>query len=93
MPGPGVPRRAIPGAAMSERGGATGGEGDALREVEIAFARCFARREGTVALAYLRRTTLERALGPDASEAALRHLEGQRQLVARIAALIERGRA
>lgn len=77
---------------MPSRDGAGGGA-EALREVEVAFARCFARREGAVVLDYLRRTTLERALGPDASEAALRHLEGQRQLVARIAALIERGRS
>jgi hypothetical protein len=37
--------------------------------------------------------TLDRALGPDAPEAALRHLEGQRQLVATVLALVARGRA
>lgn len=57
------------------------------------FARCFAGRDGERVLAVLRAMTLDRALGPDASEAALRHLEGQRQLVATILALVARGRA
>ncbi|WP_376957764.1 hypothetical protein ABNQ39_11625 [Azospirillum sp. A26] len=56
------------------------------------FARCFAGRDGERALAVLRAMTLDRALGPDAPEAALRHLEGQRQLVATILALVARGR-
>jgi len=63
-----------------------------LAEVERAFARCLASRDGQVVLAYLRSVTVERALGPDAEAAALRHLEGQRQLVHRIAALAARGR-
>ncbi|PWC75920.1 hypothetical protein [Azospirillum sp. TSH64] len=57
------------------------------------FARCFAGRDGERVLAVLRAMTLDRALGPDASEATLRHLEGQRQLVATILALAARGRA
>lgn len=57
------------------------------------FARCFAGRDGARVLAVLRAMTLDRALGPDAPEAALRHLEGQRQLVAAVLALIARGRA
>ena len=56
------------------------------------FARCFAGRDGERVLAVLRAMTLDRAMGPDASEAALRHLEGQRQLVATILALVARGR-
>jgi hypothetical protein len=36
--------------------------------------------------------TLERALGPDASDAALRQLEGQRRLVLTMRALVNRGR-
>lgn len=58
-----------------------------------AFARCFAGPDGARVLAALRAMTLDRALGPDASDAALRHLEGQRQLVAAILALTARGRA
>lgn len=58
-----------------------------------AFARCFASVEGEFALRHLDEMTLRRALGPEASEAMLRHLEGQRQLVAYIHALVARGRA
>ncbi|WP_451972739.1 Bbp19 family protein [Azospirillum endophyticum] len=57
------------------------------------FARCFTGTDGARVLAVLRAMTLDRALGPDAPEAALRHLEGQRQLVATVLALIARGRA
>lgn len=56
------------------------------------FARCFAGPDGARVLAALRAMTLERALGPDATDAALRHLEGQRQLVVTILALAARGR-
>lgn len=62
------------------------------RQLALAFARCFQGRDGEQALSYLRRTTLERALGPGASDTMLRHLEGQRQLVTHITALIQRGR-
>ncbi|AWK88051.1 hypothetical protein [Azospirillum thermophilum] len=58
-----------------------------------AFARCFAGPDGRRVLAVLRAMTMERALGPDAPDAALRHLEGQRQLVATILALAARGGA
>lgn len=56
------------------------------------FARCFAGPDGARVLGALKAMTLDRALGPDAPEAALRHLEGQRQLVATILALVARGR-
>jgi len=60
--------------------------------LSLAFARCFSTREGERVLAHLKAVTLDRALGPDSSDALLRHLEGQRQLVASILAQIERGR-
>ncbi|WP_051340867.1 hypothetical protein [Azospirillum halopraeferens] len=56
------------------------------------FARCFAGPDGRRVLAVLTAMTLERTLGPDAGDAALRHLEGQRRLVATILALVARGR-
>lgn len=56
------------------------------------FARCFAGPDGERVLAVLRAMTLGRSLGPDAPDAALRHLEGQRALVATILALAARGR-
>ena len=65
---------------------------DAGRELRLAYARCFAGPEGEKVLAHLRALTLERALGPDASDPMLRHLEGQRQLVTYILAQFERGR-
>ena len=56
------------------------------------FARCFAGPDGARVLGVLRAMTVERTLGPEAPDAALRHLEGQRQLVATILALAARGR-
>lgn len=57
-----------------------------------AAARCLGGPEGETLIRHLRAATLERALGPDAPDAALRHLEGQRQLVRYLLALVERGR-
>lgn len=54
--------------------------------VRAAFVACFRTADGARALAHLRRITIERRLGPEAPEALLRHVEGQRALVA----LIER---
>ena len=62
------------------------------RRAEIAFARCFSGDDGERALAHLRAITMERALGPGASDAAIRHLDAQRCLVLHIQSLIERGR-
>lgn len=63
------------------------------RALAQAFARCFRGGDGDKVLAYLRALTLERALGPGADDSLLRHLEGQRQLVAHILQLVARGRA
>jgi len=54
-------------------------------------ARCLGTPQGERLLSYLRRITLERRLAPDCSEAELRHLEGQRHLLAHIEALVQRG--
>lgn len=62
------------------------------RALALAAARCFRGADGERVLAYLRAITLERALGPGAPDTLLRHLEGQRQLVAHIAMLVSRGR-
>ncbi|MCR6633156.1 MAG: hypothetical protein NVV74_25680 [Magnetospirillum sp.] len=56
------------------------------------FARLFSGADGETALAYLTQLTTERCLGPDASDAALRTLEGQRQLVLHLQSLIRLGR-
>jgi hypothetical protein len=44
-------------------------------------------------LEHLRRVVLDRRLAPHASDAELRHLEGQRYAVAYIVAMVERGSA
>ncbi len=60
-------------------------------DIAAVFARCFRGGDGERALAYLRGLTMDRALGPGASDAVLRHVEGQRQLVAHVCALVARG--
>lgn len=60
--------------------------------VARAFARAFSGADGELALSHLRALTLERCLGPEASDAALRCLEGQRLLAAHILSLVEQGR-
>ena len=65
---------------------------DDLRDVARAAARCLGTDDGRKLLAHLRAITIERVCGPHMSEAALRDLEGQRRLVHRLYALIDRGR-
>ena len=87
------------GWSWFERGDETHASGtdpdlpDAGRELRLAYARCFSGPEGEKVLSHLRALTLNRALGPDASAQTLRHVEGQRQLVAYVLAQCERGRA
>ncbi|WP_259780967.1 Bbp19 family protein [Aestuariispira ectoiniformans] len=57
------------------------------------FVRTFESDRGQRVLNYLRRQTVERALGADANDAALRLIEGQRLLVLKIESLIARGRS
>ncbi|MGE5503550.1 MAG: hypothetical protein ACM31L_03920 [Actinomycetota bacterium] len=57
------------------------------------FARVFGTGDGEAVLAHLEALSLGRCLGPDASDAALRHLEGQRHLVHHIRQLVARGRS
>lgn len=55
------------------------------------FARLFRGADGARALAHLRSLTVDRHLGPEASIARLRHLEGQRHLVNHILSLVRLG--
>lgn len=57
-------------------------------EIKIAFMKCFNTREGEIVLSFLRRLTIERYLGPEATNEELRHLEGQRHLVGYIHSLM-----
>jgi len=61
-------------------------------ELTALAARCFRGRDGSRLIGHLRALTLERALGPAAPEAQLRHLEGQRQLVRYLETLVAEGR-
>lgn len=55
------------------------------------YARTFGSEAGCQVMRHLRSITVNRVIGPDASDALLRHLEGQRQLIHYIATLAERG--
>ena len=56
------------------------------------YARCFGTPAGQMVLDHLRKITIERTLGPNASDNELRWAESQRALVRQIEALIARGR-
>ena len=56
-------------------------------------AACFAGRDGQALLRHLQRAFLDRRVPPTANDAELRHVEGQRSVVAHLLTLIERGRA
>ena len=60
-------------------------------DIALAYAKCFATVEGKRVLQHLRTITINRTLGPSAPDSLLRHMEGQRQLVSYVAALVQRG--
>ena len=63
-----------------------------LSKIEHDYARTFCSPSGARVLAHLRKITIERVLGPNATDAELRGLEAQRSLVHQIENLIERGK-
>ncbi len=63
-----------------------------MKDIEQNYARTFATAAGAAVLKHLRHITIERVLGPDATDAQLRGLEAQRALVHQIENLIERGK-
>jgi len=63
-----------------------------MREIEKNFARTFSSNDGRAVLAHLRKITIERVLGPNATDAELRGIEAQRALVHQIEQLSERGK-
>ncbi len=60
-------------------------------KIEFHFAHTFSGASGVAVLEYLRRITVERTLGANATDAELRTLEGQRALVHQIENMIQRG--
>ena len=63
-----------------------------MTETEKNFARVFNSNDGRAVLAHLRKITIERVLGPNATDAELRGIEAQRALVHQIEQLSERGK-
>ena len=63
-----------------------------MTDLEQIYARTFSGASGKRVLEHLRKITIERALGPDADDAHLRFIEGQRSLVHQIESLVLRGR-
>lgn len=78
------------GASLADHAGVAGIPAGQT-EVAACFARCFSTPDGKRVLAHLRAIAFGRTLGPEVSEAMLRHVEGQRHLLARITNLIGRG--
>ena len=59
------------------------------RELNKSFKRVFASTEGEAVLRYLKNTTINAVCGPEVTTDQLRHIEGQRFIVAHIVARIE----
>lgn len=63
-----------------------------MDDLEQNYARCFSTAAGAMVLKHLRKITIERTLGPAATDAELRGLEAQRTLVHQIETLCHRGK-
>ncbi len=63
-----------------------------MKDIEQNYARTFSTSAGQAVLSHLRKITIERVLGPNASDSELRGLEAQRALVHQIENMIERGK-
>ena len=55
-----------------------------MTDTEKIFVRTFSTPSGKIVLEHLRKITVERTLGPNASDAELRWVEAQRALVHQI---------
>ncbi len=64
-----------------------------MSDTELNFARCFATTAGAAVLSHLRRITIERTFGVDATDEQLRWGAAQSALVHQIETLIKRGNA
>lgn len=62
------------------------------KEIERCFTRLFATEDGRKVLAWLQVMTFHRAGNATTSDEQLRHMEGQRSLMAAILRMIDRGR-
>lgn len=66
---------------------------DEARQLARDYAVTFTGRAGAAVLAHLESLTTGRVLGPEASDALLRHVEGQRALLTTVRGLIRRGQS
>lgn len=62
------------------------------KEIEHAFTRVFASEDGKKVLAWLQVMTFHRAASAGTADEQLRFMEGQRNLVATMLRMIDRGR-
>ena len=63
-----------------------------MKDLEQNYARTFSTAAGVAVLKHLRKITVERVLGPNATDSELRGLEAQRALVHQIEIMIQRGK-
>ncbi len=63
-----------------------------MNDLEKNYARTFMTASGACVMAHLRKITIERVLGPNATDSELRSLESQRALVHQMENMIQRGR-
>ena len=63
-----------------------------MTDIEQHYIRTFSTPSGRAVLAHLRKMTIERYLGPNASDSELRALESQRALVHQIEKLSNQGK-
>ncbi len=63
------------------------------KEIERCFTRLFASEDGRKVLAWLQVMTFHRAGNATTSDEQLRHMEGQRSLMAAILRMIDRGKS
>jgi hypothetical protein len=61
------------------------------RKINEAFAATFNAECAKVVLDYLKSITINRVCGPEGTDTFLRHLEGQRSIVALISTRVEQG--
>lgn len=87
-----MPQHSEPGWSWLEPPAQSGTEDEDRQALARAAARVFSGPDGEKVLAHLKGLTLDRCLGAEASDNALRTLEGQRQLVLHILSLAASGR-
>ncbi len=64
-----------------------------MQEIEKQYARAFGSPAGRAVLQHMRKITIERTLGPNATDAELRWAESNRAFVHQIEQMIARGKS